>query len=98
VVQRLPHHFLHRLWWNFLPACHIRRHKGQGKQLIVCHRIIIADVIRLLYQFPVDLLALFHDLQNIRFAVFLCKNLFHRALKHPEIEAIIFHCPVLHAV
>ena len=95
VVKRTPHHLLHRLRGNFLFTCHIRRNKGKGEQLVVCHRVIVTDVVCFLDKLTIDLFALFHNVGGIFPAVLLCQNLFHRAFERPEIKTVVFHitCP-----
>ena len=91
VVQRAAHHLLHRLRRDPLPARDIRRDKGQREQLVIGHRIVIPDIVRLRDQLPVDRPALFHDIGRIRPAVLLGQNLLHGAFEHPEIKAVILH-------
>ena len=79
-------------------ATSIRRHKGQGKQLIVCHIGLSSPMSSACFYLVGRPACSFSippkHLQLCRH--FYRKNLFHRAPKrHPEVEAfIIFHCPV----
>ena len=91
VVKRAAHHFLHRLRRDLFPACNVRRDEGEGKQLVVGHRVVVSDVVRLFDQLAVDLPALLHDLRGVGPAVFFSRHLLHGAFEHPEIKAVVFH-------
>ena len=92
MIKGAPHHFLHCLRGYFLFACNIGSNEHKRKQLVVCHRVVVAYVISLRHQFAIDRFALFYYLSSVFVAVFFRYHLFHRAFEHPKIKAVIFHC------
>lgn len=84
VIQGTAHHLLHGRRRDLLSACHIRRDKGKGEQLVIRHGVIVADVVCLFDQLAIDLFALFHNVGGIFPAVFLAEHLFHGTLEHPK--------------
>lgn len=89
MIQRTAYHLLHGLRRDLFLACHIRSNKGQRKQLVIRHGVVVPDIVRLRDQLLIDFMALFHDLCGVLLPVFLRENLLYRSLEHPEIKTVM---------